>query len=154
MDHFYVSIFIFLLMSSCAFLVLTTTVAWWKKLYVVIALVLAGMLSYRVLNVAYGHPSILQNDYGDVLVIGYYPDTDNETIYMWIKEHDDRDPTSYKMPYSIKLHKQLERSRRQHRGTPYRSMIKSKNSPLERFTDTVDDVIVKPLPTIPLKKER
>jgi hypothetical protein len=141
-------------MSSCAFVVLTAKIKRWKKAYIAIALVIAGLLSYRALNVAYGHPSVLQNDYGDVWVLGYHADTDNDTVYLWIRGHDDEAPTSYKMPYSIKLHKRLELNRSKHRGTPYRSKIKSQNSPFKRFTNTVDEVEVEPIIGFPQKSDK
>ena len=151
MSHFYISAALFSLLSSCAFIMLTSRVATWKKLYIVLALTFAGVLSYRTMNSLYGQPQLMQDQFEDVLIVGFWPDKANKTIYIWIKEHDKLYPVSYKMPYSMKLHKQLQKGRSKHKGKPYRSKIKGKNYPLKRFGESMDEIEAWELPIFPPK---
>lgn len=151
MNQFYISMTVFLLLSSCGFLMLTSNVHWFKKVFVICSLMIAGMLSFRAYNTAFGYPQLLQNNYEDTLVISFFPDKSNNIMYLWLKHSDMSQPIAYRMPYSIKLHKVLEKTREEYCGQPYRSTVNSENYPLERMEESVDEVEVIPLPMIPPK---
>ena len=151
MSHFYISVFIFLLISSCALILINEKLPKWKLAYIFVAFLGCGALSYRTLNVVYGLPALLQTTYADVLILGYWPDKANKTMYMWLKEPNKLDPISVKMPYSMQLHKQLEAGREKHKGKPYRSKIEGENFPLEKFGNSIDNVEVEELQTLPVK---
>lgn len=151
MSHLYVSILIFSILSACGLMIASSDLRAWRKMFVIVMLVVAGVISYRGMNTIRGYPALLQSDFGDVLILGFWPDKPNGHIYLWIKEHNKTDPISYRMPYSLKLHKKLQKARAKHKGKPYRGKVKSKNYPLEKFDDTVDDPDVQELPAYPPK---
>jgi hypothetical protein len=111
------------------------------------------MLSYRVMNMVYGQPALLQDDIDNALILGYWPDKENNTMYVWIKHNKQHKPISYSMPYSIKLHKSLQQGRKQHEGKPYRAEIKGRSYPLERFRESIDDIEITPMEMLPPKEQ-
>ena len=145
MNHFYASMVIYLLLSSCGILMFASNLRWWWKVYTLCALILAGMVSYRVMNMAYGFPQHLQKSHDNALVVGQYVDKP-KAIYLWIKEPGKEGPVSYKMPYTLKMDSLLSKMRMKHRGKPFRLKIETKTYPLERFGDDIDvDAIAIPM---------
>lgn len=156
MSHIYVSVLFLLLAIVVGIVVSTSQIQLWKKIVVMLALGGSALVSYRTLNNVYGYPAILQDDFDEVLIISYFADREGGVMYIWLKDPEGGEPRAFKMPYSAKLHKQLQSQSEANGGKPFKGKISTKVGVTNPFNETTEevDVEVEPgdLPAWPLKQ--
>lgn len=150
MDHIYASIFVFLILSVCAIIALSTEIPNWKKISITVGLFLCGILSYRTFNLAFGHPAKMQEMHKNTLILSHYPDEKNELIYIWIKDKDGM-PMSYTLKYSKKMHQELEEGRKGSKGKPYKATVHGYTKPLNPLSEALEETRLEILPQLPEK---
>jgi len=142
MSLIYAGIIVFLLSVVCSLAILTSKIETWRKLVVVIALSLSGMVSYRLMNAVYGFPAFLSHKIDKTWILSFHADQDSGSIYLWLRDIDSEMPMSYRVPYSEKLHKKLHENAEKNQGAPYIGSLKLNAYPLERFDESVGDIEV------------
>ncbi len=144
MTYTYISVLIFMLAVMASLLIFNSRLESWKKAVVILTLCASGMLSYRVMNMAYGYAALLQDSFENVTIISFFPDKPNNKIYIWLKD-ENSDPKTYVMPYSAKLHNSLEANRQKTQGKPYKGNVNSNVDASNRFEETTEEVEVEAL---------
>jgi hypothetical protein len=152
LDHIYISITIFAIALAASSIVLTSAITMWRKLLIVTLLCGGGMISYRGFNKFYGYPTMLQQSFDKVLVLGYLVDKKSKVIYLWLK-NENEDPRSYTMPFNHKMAKFLENKRRQNKGKPFNMKLKVKTNQTNPFGNSINDVEPGEFPVLPPKVE-
>lgn len=150
-SHMYFSILLFAAALLAVILVLFSHLKLWRKITITTLLVSSSILSYRAMYDFYGYPAIKEINLDDVMVVGFLVDKSTDSIYLWLREGSDV-PRSYVIPFSFEVAKFLQEMRKRYQGRPFRSKIKSKQNPMNRYLNSLEDVEMEEVKVLPKKK--
>ena len=76
-DHLYISFLLFLMAGFISLLIVGTKIELWRKLAIMVLLVVSSISSYRALFTFYGQPKVIKASFNEVLIISSYIDKAN-----------------------------------------------------------------------------
>jgi hypothetical protein len=139
MEHFYLSVGIFVISLMVAAIVVSSGMKLVKKLMILCLLLLAGTSTYRMFDNFYGYPTQLKQDLQDTKVHGFLVDKPNQVIYLWIQAPGE-EPRSYTVPFDHKLAKYLDQKRRQNRGRPFKMNLRIRTDHTNPYGTIIEEV--------------
>lgn len=133
LESIYHTILLFALISLVSGTLFTMKVPLKLRLLMITPVILVGFFFYRGYKTIHGNSILLVNNYKKVLVLGYFPDSKNKIIYMWLRITPQDEPKSFKIPYSPQLHRSLENARKKFQGKPYYANIHGNTQMYKRY---------------------
>lgn len=104
-----VFLLLFVLVSICAFVTISSSYHWGLKSLLIIGIVLSSLVSFQMLKDYRGYPVAVSRLSSEVVVYGQVIDKDNDKIYILKTEIGEELPAKYcVLPYSKGMHKALE----------------------------------------------
>ena len=139
MPHFNLSLIIFALALVATVIIIFSNLRVWSKVALALVLTAASFGTYRAMNSFYGYPTMLQEGFHEVTVLGHLADRSNAVIYVWLRHGTDL-PRSYVIPFNHDLIRFLDKKRKKHRGKPYKMKIEVERDGTNPFGYTIEEI--------------
>jgi len=117
-------------------------------------LILSSLVIYRHIDDYGGKPTMMSEPVEKAWVLGFHADIPNGALYLWLRLPESGYPVSYRVPYSPKMHGNLDRLRAKHKGKPYMAKIKGRTSITKPYSQGGVPGLLEIPKILPLKESR
>lgn len=125
-----------------------------ERIVIASILIAGSILLYRTIDKMNGQPQVMSTPFDEVWVLGFHPDVGSGVLYLWLLEPSNDTPISYRVPYSHKMHKSLDKLRAKHKGKPYKAKMKGGTSITKPYNLGGEPSLLEIPKTMPRKGEQ